>query len=51
VCAANDLITSIVSVSVPYVCPVFNMWLEFPDLLLLFLIVCICSLSIGDPSH
>jgi hypothetical protein len=27
---------SIVSVMLPYECPVFNMWLEYPDLLLLF---------------
>jgi hypothetical protein len=38
------LMMSIVSVMVPYVCPVFNMWLEYPKLLLLFLIACLCSL-------
>jgi hypothetical protein len=37
---------STVSVMVSYVCPVFNMWLEYPKLLLLFLIACICSLHL-----
>jgi hypothetical protein len=35
---------SIVSVIFPYVCPVFNMWFEYPELPLLLLIACICSL-------
>jgi hypothetical protein len=35
--------TSIVSVIFPYVCPVFNMWFEYPELPLLLLIACICS--------
>jgi hypothetical protein len=26
---------------VPYVCPVFSMWFEYPELLLLFLMACI----------
>jgi hypothetical protein len=38
------LIMSIVSVMVPYVCPMFNMWLEYPKLPLLFLTACMCSL-------
>jgi hypothetical protein len=33
----------IVSVIHPYVCPVFSMWFGYPELLLLFLIACICS--------
>jgi hypothetical protein len=35
---------SIVSVMVQYLCPVFNMLFEYPELLLLFLIACTCSL-------
>jgi hypothetical protein len=35
---------SIVSVILPYACPVFNMWFEYPELQLLLLIACICSL-------
>jgi hypothetical protein len=34
----------ILSVMLPYECPVFNMWLEYPDLLLLFFMSLICSL-------
>jgi hypothetical protein len=26
----------------PYACPVCNMWFEYSELLLLFLIACIC---------
>jgi hypothetical protein len=40
------LIMSIVSVIHPYLHPVFNMWVEHPELLLLFLIACICSLCL-----
>jgi hypothetical protein len=32
------LILSVVSVMAPYICPMFIMWLEYPELLLLFLI-------------
>jgi hypothetical protein len=32
----------IVSVILPYVCSVFNMCFEYPELLLLFLIACMC---------
>jgi hypothetical protein len=39
-------VTPIVSVMVPYVCPVFSMWFEYPDLLLLFLMVSMCSLNL-----
>jgi hypothetical protein len=35
---------SIVSVIFQYVCPVFNTWFEYPELPLLLLIACICSL-------
>jgi hypothetical protein len=38
------LIMPTVSVMVPYVCPMFNMRLESPELLLLFQIACIRSL-------
>jgi hypothetical protein len=38
------LTMSNVSVTVPYVCPVFDIWLEYHELLLLFLIACTCSL-------
>jgi hypothetical protein len=38
-------ITSIVSVIVPYVCPVFSIWFDYTELLLL-LIACICSLHL-----
>jgi hypothetical protein len=38
------LIIPMVSVMVLYFCPVFNMCFEYPELLLLFLIACICSL-------
>jgi hypothetical protein len=38
------IIMSSVSVMVPYVSPVFNMWFQYPELLLLFLIACIRSL-------
>jgi hypothetical protein len=34
---------SIAPVIVPYLCPVFSMWFEYPQLLLLFLTACICS--------
>jgi hypothetical protein len=34
---------SIISVMVPDVCLMFNIWLEYPKLLLLFLNACICS--------
>jgi hypothetical protein len=37
-------INSIVSVMLPYECPVFNMWLKYPDLLLLSFMSLICSL-------
>jgi hypothetical protein len=36
----------IVSVILPYVCPVLSMWFEYPELLLLFLIAYICSLHL-----
>jgi hypothetical protein len=39
-------IFSIVSVIEPYVCPVFNIWFEYPELPLLLLTVSICSLYI-----
>jgi hypothetical protein len=39
-----DLAISTVSVMVPYLCPVFNMWFEYRELLLLFLNACMCSL-------
>jgi hypothetical protein len=35
---------SIVSVIVPYVCPVLNIWFAYPVLVLLLLISCMCSL-------
>jgi hypothetical protein len=35
---------SIVSVMFPYECAVLNIWLEYPDLLLLFFMSLICSL-------
>jgi hypothetical protein len=38
------LIMSIVSVMVPQLCHMFSIWLEYPEILLLFLIACICSL-------
>jgi hypothetical protein len=38
------LIMSIVSVMVPYVCPMFNMWFEYPELRL-FLIACMFFVS------
>jgi hypothetical protein len=37
----------IVSVILPYACPVLSIWFEYPELLLLFLIACICSLYLG----
>jgi hypothetical protein len=43
---------SIVSVMFPYECPVFNIWLEYPDLLLLVFMSLICFLYlvlIGRP--
>jgi hypothetical protein len=39
-------IMSILSIMVTYVCPVFNMWLAYPELLLLFLLACVCSLCL-----
>jgi hypothetical protein len=39
-----ELAISTVSVMVPYLCPVFNMWFEYGELLLLFLNACMCSL-------
>jgi hypothetical protein len=36
------LIMSLVSVMVPYVYPIFNIWLEYPELLLLFIIAYMC---------
>jgi hypothetical protein len=44
-CFLHALTMSTVSVIVPYLCPVFNMWLEYRELLLLFLIISICSSS------
>jgi hypothetical protein len=43
--------TSIASVIIPYVCPVFHLWFEYPELPLLFLIVSISegNLHINDP--
>jgi hypothetical protein len=38
------LITCIVCVMLPYTYPVFNTWLEYPGLLLLLLMSCMCSL-------
>jgi hypothetical protein len=38
------LMMSIVSVIVPYVCPIFIVWFEYPELLLLLLMVWMCSL-------
>jgi hypothetical protein len=38
------LMTSIVSAVVSYVCPVFNIWFEYPELALLLLIEWMCSL-------
>jgi hypothetical protein len=38
------VITSIVSVITPYAYPVFNMWFEYPEILLLLLMSCKCSL-------
>jgi hypothetical protein len=35
---------SIVSLMDPYICSVFSMWLEYPELLLLFLVACMCYL-------
>lgn len=37
------LIKSTGSAMVPYLCPVFNTWFEYPELLLLSLIASICS--------
>jgi hypothetical protein len=37
-------IIPMVSVVVPYVFSVFSIWLEYPELPLLFLMACICSL-------
>jgi hypothetical protein len=37
-------ITSMMSVIVPYVCPVFCIWFEYPEFPLLFLIACTRSL-------
>jgi hypothetical protein len=38
------LMLFMVSVIVPYLRPVFNMWVEYPELLLLFLFASVCSL-------
>jgi hypothetical protein len=38
------LIMPIVTVMFPYLCPLFNMWFEYPELLLLLLTACIVSL-------
>jgi hypothetical protein len=35
---------STVAVMVPYFCPMFNMLFEYPELLLLCVIACICYL-------
>jgi hypothetical protein len=35
---------SMVSVMGPYLCPVFSIWFEYPELLLLFFIANMCSL-------
>jgi hypothetical protein len=35
---------SMVSVMGPYLCPVFSMWFEYPELPLLFFIADMCSL-------
>jgi hypothetical protein len=35
--------TFIMSTILPYVCPVFSMWFEYPELLLLLLVACIYS--------
>jgi hypothetical protein len=40
------LITWIVSVMLPYTCPVFSIWLEYPELLLLHLMSRMCSLHL-----
>jgi hypothetical protein len=40
------LMTSIVFVVVPHVCSVFSIWFEYPELLLLFCIAWMCSLSL-----
>jgi hypothetical protein len=40
----SSFMISIVSVMLPYECHIFNMWLEYPDLLLLFFMSLICSL-------
>jgi hypothetical protein len=37
------LMMSIISVMVPYLYPMFIMWFEYPELILIFLIDCICS--------
>jgi hypothetical protein len=37
-------IMTMMSIMVPYVCPVFSMWFEYSELLLLFLMTCTCSL-------
>jgi hypothetical protein len=34
----------ILSIMIPYVCPVFDAWFAYPDLLLLSLMVGMCSL-------
>jgi hypothetical protein len=39
-------IMPVVSVMVPYLCPVFSIWLEYSELPLIFLVTCICSLYI-----
>jgi hypothetical protein len=41
---------SIVSVMFPYECPVFNIWLEYPELLLFFMSLT-CSLYLMLNGH
>jgi hypothetical protein len=42
---SSGFMMSTVSVILPYVCPVFSMRFEYPELLLLFLISCIQGVS------
>jgi hypothetical protein len=37
---------STASVVIPYACPMFNMWFEYAELILLFQITCICSMHL-----
>jgi hypothetical protein len=43
----SDFMMPVVSVMVPYVCLLFNIWFKYPELPLLFLISCICSLFLA----